>query len=62
MFHGNFQTRRICYRLFPVMTTADAMLADAVTLLTTDRPALPGARAAALVVLDDSLRRVGKAP
>lgn len=31
------------------MTTADAMLADAITLLTTDRPALLAARAAALL-------------
>jgi Ser/Thr protein kinase RdoA (MazF antagonist) len=49
MFHGNFQTRRFCYRLFPDMIGADAMLADAITLLTTNRPALSETQAAALL-------------
>ena len=50
MFHGNFQTPLICYRLFPDVTTDDGMLADAMTLLTTDRPALPEARIAELLL------------
>jgi len=50
MFHGNFQTPPICYRLFPDVTTDDGMLADAMTLLTTDRPALPEARVAELLL------------
>jgi hydroxylysine kinase len=49
MFHGNFQTLPICYRLFPGVTMDDGMLADAMTLLTTDRPALPEARVAELL-------------
>lgn len=50
MFHGNFQTPPICYRLFPDVTTDDGMLADAMTLLTTDRPALPETRVAELLL------------
>lgn len=49
LFHDNFQTRAICYRLFRAMIPADSQLADAVTLLTTDRPVLPESRAAQLL-------------
>ena len=50
MFHDNFQTLPFCYRLFPGLITDDGMLADAKTLLTTERPALPAARVAELLL------------
>ena len=49
LFHDDFQTAQICYRLFPLMLDTAAQHTDAVTLLTMDPPCPAEAQATELL-------------